>query len=76
VPFILWCRECRYGYGSVGELPEACPECHAPHPWTDQLWTVPKVKWEIGLNDRRFLRSLRIAVEEPDVARDEDDDGA
>lgn len=53
----LWCRACDTGYASVGETPTLCPECKEIPNWT----TTPPYK--LTVNDRRFLRMLRIDPE-------------
>lgn len=56
---LYYCSACRGGYASAGEAPpDECPLCEQRATWWPFLVTV---------NDRRFLRSLRIAVADPVV---------
>lgn len=56
-PILLWCQQldCQTGYASTGERPKVCPACGKFPDWTR---TPP---YKIHENDRRFLKSLRIA---------------
>ena len=60
----LWCRKC----DGFNEFPrnwlddgDACKHCGAIGFW--RTATEPMVEWDLNENDRRMLRSLRIAQE-------------
>lgn len=61
---ILFCTRCGSGYGSIGEIPPRCPACDRVTTWSTsapvQPMPEPRVRWELNVNDRRLLRSLRI----------------
>lgn len=66
---ILYCGRCFTGYASIGEIPVKCPACDRVTRWTTSLpLDRPKVPFALTLNDRRFLRSLRIDPEVPDAS--------
>jgi hypothetical protein len=54
----IFCKFCKVGYASLGELPPVCPECNAPAHWI----TEPAETWPFRLsrNDKQFLRSIRV----------------
>lgn len=71
----LWCRykACGAPFDSVaGDLPQTCPACGGDGNG-EALWTTeepapdpePKHGWVLSFMDKRFLHSLRIAVDEP-----------
>lgn len=62
----LYCKKCSAGYASLGEVPRVCPACEQETSWTTAMpmSSDPRVPYEVSLNDRRFLRSLRISPEE------------
>ena len=51
----LWCTKCHAGYASMGVVPKTCPSCRK-----DTIWTTLR-PYQLSVNDRRFLSSLRIA---------------
>lgn len=58
-----FCLSCGVGYApGRSVLPLECPECRAAARDEDPLtlWTVVP-PWKLSTNDKRFLRSLRIA---------------
>jgi hypothetical protein len=59
----LWCTKCKAGYASVGEIPAACPHCDQPTTGALQWWTS-RQPWVLSVNDKRFLRSIRIAPQD------------
>lgn len=72
----LWCRhaDCGKPIDSVaGEQPQICPACQKSAHWTSvegagpierrKHLKGPRVKFDLNLNDKRLLRSLRIAAE-------------
>lgn len=63
---ILYCRLCAASYGSVGDIPVHCPSCHRPTKWgasPPSALTELVDGWEPNVNDKRFLRSLKIDPE-------------
>ena len=63
----LLCRHCGHWYQPERVVPEICPFCEqAAHWMTDKPKPV-----QFTENDRRFLKSIRIAAN-----NDHDDDGA
>lgn len=65
---ILYCtrRDCRAGYASLGEVPRICPACQQDTRWTTvaPIADHPNTPFRVNINDRRFLRSLRISSED------------
>lgn len=62
----LWCRKCRVGFVSVaGDVPRVCPDCERETTWTTMLPRCgdPMISYDLTTNDKRFLRSLRIALD-------------
>src|SRR6185295_13917667 len=71
----LFCRypDCQKGYTSVGgEKPLVCPNCEMPARWTTTEPSSPPMPprakdpfkmYLLSSNDRRILRSLRIAAD-------------
>lgn len=63
---LLWCRNCAIGYASVGgDVPTICPQCATtPARWTTMapVSDVPRIRWRLTYNDRRFLKALKIAA--------------
>lgn len=58
----VYCRRCTTAYDSLaGMLPETCPACEAPALWSSE--PVPVVSYVLNINDRRFLRAIRIDAE-------------
>lgn len=53
----IWCRWCKVGYASVGELPPICPSCDAPAEWVTDPWP-----FKLTVNDRQFLKSIRVGA--------------
>lgn len=55
---ILYCghQTCGQGFSVIGEIPMVCPVCQR-----DTKWIV--APFPLNENDRRFLKSLRIAAE-------------
>jgi len=51
---MLWCQACEAGFGSVGELPTACPSCLQFPNWSTLR------PYRLSFNDRTFLKSIRI----------------
>ena len=68
---ILYCVKCTTGYASIGEVPTRCPACDRITSWTTTIPVMPgpepKIPWKVGINDKRFLRSIRIASSEEDA---------
>lgn len=59
---VLYCRLCAKPYDSVaGDQPAYCPECKEEAAWTTE--PVPTVPYELNVNDRRFLRAIKIEAE-------------
>lgn len=58
----LWCTKCAVGYASVaGDLPKVCPRCDQETVWTTLApQSARSYDWVLNVNDKRFLRSLRI----------------
>jgi hypothetical protein len=55
----VFCKWCRAPYTPDGDLPPVCPACQAPADWSTEMeWP-----FRLSVNDRRFLKSLRIGVE-------------
>jgi hypothetical protein len=82
----LYCRHPKCGDTVdivAGQFPAICPHCHL-----DAMWSTtpgnshkerrknPRVPFDLTLNDKRFLRSLRIQTEEPPPNNDDQADGA
>ena len=66
----VWCLRCKVKLEHLGgALPDACPECEQSARWS--TLEVPLKDWVLNENDRGFLRSIRIAVN-----NDDEDDGA
>lgn len=70
----LWCRyeDCQKGYASVaGDRPKICPACERPEAWSTRypVSTPIRTRYVLAASDRRFLRSLRIAVDEADFLK-------
>jgi hypothetical protein len=70
MPRELFCRydDCRVSVVScAGIIPVVCPGCHRSSRWSTTPRMSdhgePMVPYEITVNDRRFLKSLRIASE-------------
>lgn len=63
---IIYCKRCGDGYGSVGERPKMCPSCLQKADWTETPPTspTPKRPFKLNVNDRRFLRSIRISADD------------
>jgi len=60
----LFCVLCGEEFRSNGTIPATCPRCLSTTRWTTSACLdMPKVRWELNRNDRRFLRSLRIDPE-------------
>lgn len=59
---VLYCRLCSEPYDSIaGLVPDYCPVCQQPGAWTTE--PVPTVPYALTVNDKRFLRAIKI---EPD----------
>lgn len=75
MPRELWCRhaDCGKTYESTaGHIPIICPHCERTALWTTEQPEPPPVKpYVLSENDRRFLKSLRIASN-----NDHEQDGA
>ncbi len=65
---ILYCVRCHSGYGSIGEVPLRCPMCGQVTSWSTDVPIMPapepKSPYELNVNDKRFLRSIRITSDE------------
>lgn len=59
---VVYCRACKIGYALVGKLPSLCPSCGVPAHWVTNL--DPTWPFELSYNDKRLLRSLKIATDE------------
>jgi hypothetical protein len=59
---LMFCKACGIGYGSAGEVPNACPECKQPAGWTT-LPFKPKVPFTLTVDDRTFLRTYKIKAD-------------
>jgi hypothetical protein len=57
----LACAACRYALTVTAEVPDKCPICGGGQ-W-DSLENRPKRPYELNENDRRLLKSLRIATD-------------
>lgn len=57
---LLYCRACHIGYPYARgvPLPSVCPQCDY-HSEEESIWTVTP-PFHLTVNDRRFLRSLKI----------------
>ena len=65
-----WCRLCATRFKHFGgELPKTCPECEQAGHWSTE--EVVKFDDRLTANDRRFLKSIRVAAN-----NDHDSDGA
>jgi hypothetical protein len=59
---VIFCKLCRAGYTSIGEIPSYCPHCYKPTSWTTFAPPdVPRVPFKLTVDDKRLLRQLRIA---------------
>lgn len=65
----LRCKTCGHWYQPQVVVPEICPFCEQAAHWTTD--SEPKSDWQLSENDRRFLRSIRIAAN-----NDHESDGA
>jgi hypothetical protein len=65
---ILYCQRCHSGYGSIGEVPLRCPACDQVTSWSTTAPVIvapePQTPWKIGINDARFLKSIKILPDE------------
>lgn len=68
---LLYCKydDCRIGYASVaGDVPSMCPACSRPAHWStmqpEARYQPPKDPWKISVNDKRFLKGLKIRAED------------
>jgi hypothetical protein len=68
---------------TVGQEKDVCPACGKEARWSvlpgrtiKERRKNPRVPFELTLNDKRFLRSLRIQTEEPPPNNDDQADGA
>lgn len=63
---VIYCKKCGIGYASLGEIPATCPACDQETSWTTvpPSSDTPTVAYKLTVNDRRFLRSYRIAAED------------
>lgn len=60
----LFCRLCHEGTRIQERVPPICPRCGKPTIWVSAFeLNPPKVKYDVTINDVKFLRSLRIASE-------------
>ena len=72
----VYCVLCAFSFPSVaGHLPTVCPSCTHRTTWTtlapDHASDQATTPYALTHNDRRFLRSLRIAADELDVRRED-----
>ena len=59
----LWCMKCAAKWEQVaGELPAICPGCQRATVWSVE--EVPAKRYALSMNDRRFLRSIKITPDE------------
>lgn len=66
---LVYCKheDCRIGtpVRGRGDLPAVCPGCERRGEWTSDVpakpSTKPAIPFDLTVNDRRFLKSLRIA---------------
>lgn len=62
---IRYCSRCWTGYATMGDLPAKCGACDRVTRWVESLpLDQPKVPYELNINDKRFLRSIRVASED------------
>jgi len=66
---VLLCRKCGHWYQVVQQVPDICPFCEQSASWVDD--DTPSKPYVLSENDRKFLKSLRIATN-----NDHDSDGA
>ena len=65
---VLLCRKCGHWYQVVQQIPDICPHCEQSASWTTD--DAPSKPYVLSENDRKFLKSLRIAT------NDHNSDGA
>lgn len=58
----LFCRRCHVGVVVNGDLPSECPHCRSTT-WSSAI--DPRVRYQLSADDKRFLRSNRIAIDDP-----------
>lgn len=61
----IFCKGCHAGYAATGAIPSVCPACEHDAGWTTR-WPHEdrRFPFVVTKQDRRFLRSLRIASDE------------
>ena len=61
----LFCVLCGEEFRSYGTIPPSCPRCLQTTRWTTCAGLdIPKVRWELTTNDKRFLHGIKVDVEE------------
>lgn len=62
----IFCKRCHVGYAAIGSIPAVCPACEQETSWTT-TWPHedPRFPFSLTVDDRRFLRSLRITGDAP-----------
>jgi hypothetical protein len=66
---VLLCRKCGHWYQVVRQIPDICPHCEQSASWTTD--PDPDKPFKLTENDKKFLRSIRIATN-----NDHEEDGA
>lgn len=62
----LFCRLCAEGTRIQERIPPICPRCAKPTIWVSAVERdPPKVKYQVTINDHKFLRALRIQSDWP-----------
>jgi hypothetical protein len=62
---IRYCSRCWTGYATMGDLPAKCGACDRVTRWLEALPpNPPTVPYKLEPMDRRFLKSIRIAIDE------------
>lgn len=56
---VLFCRKCGNWYAVQLKVPDICPNCEQSAEWSTE---EPK-PYRLSENDRRFLKSIRVAPE-------------
>lgn len=59
----LFCRKCTTGLDSPGVVPLVCPTCEQETSWTRTPLGPWPVAFNLTVNDRKFLKSIRVSAE-------------